>query len=111
MARAVLVTAALLRVHGRQLVGLTDLFEHPQNPSRPPRMLSVKDVQHRADDIRLQRCCGTLGTLGTLALGADSESPAEAAENPGTRAPSATSSALTIPRNRRLSQVPVARTA
>jgi hypothetical protein len=31
-------------------------------------MLSVKDVQHRADDIRLQRCCGT------LALSPDSES-------------------------------------
>src|SRR3954464_9635666 len=63
VARAVLLTAALLPVHDRQVEWLADLLEHPQNPSRPASMLSVKDVQHRADDIRLQRCCGTLGTL------------------------------------------------
>jgi len=39
-------------------------------------MLSVKDVRHRADDIRLQRCCGT---LGTLVLSPDSERVGKAA--------------------------------
>src|SRR3954464_15127654 len=84
VARAVLLAAALRRVHDRQVEWLADLLEHPQNPSRAPRMLSVKDVRHRADDIRLQRCCGT---LGTLVLSPDSEGVGKAAAHAVTRAP------------------------
>src|SRR5947209_11463933 len=49
--RAMLLPTSLLRAHDGQLVRLADLLEHPQNPPRAPRMLSVKDLQHFAHDI------------------------------------------------------------
>jgi hypothetical protein len=44
LARPVLLSAALLPIHDRQLVGLADLLEHPQDPPGSTRVLSMKDV-------------------------------------------------------------------
>src|SRR5690348_17101622 len=47
MASAVLVALALLPAHDRQLVGLTELLEHPCDPNRASGVLAVKDAQHQ----------------------------------------------------------------
>src|SRR5207244_987262 len=47
MAPAVLLAASLLPVHHRELVGLAELLEHPDNSDGPASVLAVIDAQHR----------------------------------------------------------------
>lgn len=44
--------AALLAGHHDQLVGLTELLEHPQHAQRTPGPLAVKDPHHGRDNTR-----------------------------------------------------------
>src|SRR5207302_7419958 len=53
LALPVRLPAPLLPGHDGQLVRLADLLKHPQNPPGAPRMLSMKNAQHRADHILL----------------------------------------------------------